>query len=130
MPTLNVRLAAIMMVSALVLGGGVAALHAVQVGRQATALQAASKTAEEDHKAALAKAESATSKDDKIAAKTEADKDLSEAIRLLRDYVTLVRHDRGAELHLGRSTPKRDNFGRPATFWKRASDMRTNPTRR
>ena len=101
MPTLNVRLAAILLVSVIFVGGGVHLLHGFQVGRQAHTLKTASERAEDDRKAALAKAASATTADQKTEARTDASKDLSDAIKLLRDYVFLERRDRRAELHLG-----------------------------
>ena len=100
MPTLNVRLAAILLVSVIIVGGGVHLLHGFQVGRQANALKVASERAEKDRTEALAKAASATTADEKTDAKSDAAKDLADAVKLLRDYVFLSR-DRRAELHLG-----------------------------
>jgi tetratricopeptide (TPR) repeat protein len=107
MPTLNVRLAAIIMISLIVLGGGVHLLHGFQVGRQASALKTASEKYEEESKEALKSAESIDPKEkdpqkaeDRKAALTKGEKDRAEAIRLLRDYVRLVPHDRGAEIKL------------------------------
>jgi tetratricopeptide (TPR) repeat protein len=101
MPTLNLRLTAILVISLMVVGGGVHLLHGFQVGRQAHALKIASETYEEDSKAAIKKAESATDPEVKKSARIEGEKDLFEAIRLLNDYVRLVPRDRGAEIHLG-----------------------------
>ena len=101
MPTLNVRLAAILLVSLAVVGGGVHLLHAFQVGRQAKALKDASQTYEDDSKVAIKKAETATNPEEKKAARLEGEKNLTDAVQLLHDYVRLVPSDRGAEIHLG-----------------------------
>jgi tetratricopeptide (TPR) repeat protein len=101
MPTLNVRLAAIIIIGVVVVGGSVHLLHGFQVGRQAQSLKLASEAAEKEREAALEKAEKATSPEEKTAFRNDSGKDLAEAIRLLRDYVKLVRRDHGAELHLG-----------------------------
>jgi cellulose synthase operon protein C len=77
MPIFNVRLAAIILVSLIVGGGGVHWLHGFQVNRNARVLKDASERAEEGN-------------------------NYKEAIRLLRDYVILKRTDRGAELHLAK----------------------------
>ncbi len=100
MPTLNVRLAAILLVCLAVVGGGVHLLHGYQIGRQSQALKRASERAEENHKADLAKAAAATKAEEKAADRTDAAKNLVDAIRLLRDYASLNRRDVGAELHL------------------------------
>jgi tetratricopeptide (TPR) repeat protein len=100
MPTLNVRLASIILISLIVVAGGVHLLHGVQVERQAKALQEASKRYEDDSEAAMKKAASATNPEEKKAARIEGEKDRAEAIRLLRDYVRLAPRDRGAEIHL------------------------------
>ena len=101
MPTLNIRLAAILVISLVVVGGGVHLLHAFQVGRQARALQIASEKYEEESNTAIKKAESATDPEEKKAARLEGERNRLEAIRLLHDYVRLVPRDRGAEIHLG-----------------------------
>ncbi len=101
MPTLNVRLAAILAISLVIVGGGVHLLHAFQVGRQASALKTASENYEKDSKTAMDKAAAATDPEEKKAARIESEKNLTEAIRLLHDYVRLKTADRGAEIHLG-----------------------------
>ena len=90
MPIINVRLVAILTISLAVVGGGVALLHAFQVGRQASALKTASEKYEEDSKAAMKNAEKETDPEKKKAIRIEGEKDLAEAIRLLRDYVSLA----------------------------------------
>lgn len=111
MPTLNLRLAAILLVSVIFVGVGVHLLHGYQVGRQATALKKASERAEEDRKTALEKVASATSAEAKADARKEAATDLTDAIKLLRDYALLARRDRRAELHLGSLYADAGQFG-------------------
>lgn len=72
MPTLNVRLAAILVISLAVLGGGVAWLHSKQVDWQASALKAASEKFEADSKEAFKKVEPAADAEKKAMKKAEA----------------------------------------------------------
>ena len=56
MPTLNVRLTAILMISLVIAGGGVHLLHGYQVGRKAQALKDTSKKYEDDSNGEMKKA--------------------------------------------------------------------------
>jgi len=104
MRTLNVRLAIICCVVALLLGAGVHLLYGFQHRRLADASKAASERAEDkyrENKKASEKAEVEKNLEEAIHLKTEADKNLDEANRLLQNYVALKPQDRKALLHLG-----------------------------
>ena len=101
MRTFNVRLAAICIVSVVLLGGGVHLLHGVQVRRQADALRTASEREEAAAAAHKAAADNEADAPKAASEREEQEKNYREAIRLLESYVALVPKDRKEQLHLG-----------------------------